>query len=476
MQIKIDRSLHMLGLILVITFIGIIATVIINSCQLNQTKQNRAKMEITPVISDLDDVEEAPFIPVEKASTVVVSPGTLKGFSAPVLTDAPAPVNSIKANTIIDNLLFAMKYFARVPESDEMTSSVFVWDAETGYYIADSGAIASQIMALSRNARYLLILKLYQTYFPSTHYFDDDSQRVKRILDKFVDPETLNSIISSESFYSVYIPDQIYYDLFWLYEITGEGKYRDAALTIADKHSDIIFRQAVVIKNNRDRSDKVRMFNDAALGYIYGKEIGKLDLQEDARLVMDELIEELWADKYSLLYTDVTIGSLGNITTTFITNDQMHALAGMIRYAEASGDKRVEDLARKILESLANGSNPVCDTVNQGFYRRYNGDSRSPHKDYKLAEDHLVFLEALIKLNILNDGKFDDMLNYHYEWLENYLYDTTNNAIYFSYDETWKPYKYANNRPVVSVDAILDFILLTLEDRIFRTEKKLGIS
>lgn len=475
MQMKINRSIHMLGLILVITFIGIVATLIVNGFQLNQTKEYRDKLVIAPVVSDSESIEEVPFIPIEKAVTVIDSPGNLKGFSTPVLTDAPVPVNSKKSNTIIDNLLFAMRYYARIPESEELTSSVTGWDAGTGYYIADSGAMASPIMAFARNARYLLILKLYQAYFPSTHFFDDDSQRVEKILDRFIEPDYLDSLISSESFYSVFIPDKIFHDLMWLNEITSEEKYREAAFIIADKHSDLIFRQAVVIKNNKDRSDKVRMFNDVALGYIYGKEIGKLDLQEDSRLVMAELVKELWAENYSLLYTDVTIGSLGNITTTFITNDQMHALTGMIRYAEASGDTEVADLAFKILESLATGTNPVCDTTNQGFYRRYNGDSRSPHKDYKLAEDHIVFLEALVKLNILHDGKYNDLLNYHYEWLENYLYDPLHNAIYFSYEETWTPHKFTNNLPIVSVDAILDFILLTLEDRKYRADKVLGI-
>ena len=466
----------MLGLILVITFIGIIATLIVNHILLFQTETNRSRLLIAPIVSDLESAQEVPYSQIEKAITVVVSPGTLKGFSAPVLTDAPPPVKSTKSNTIIDNLLFAMKYYARVPESEELTSSVFAWDGETGYYTADSGSGASQILAFARNARYLLILKLYQSYYPTTHYFDDDAQRVEEILDKFIDIDFLDALISSESFYSVFIPDQIFHDLMWLNQITDEGKFRDAALMIGNKHSRLIFRQAVTIKNNMDRSDKVRMFNDVALGYIYGGEIGDLDLQEDSRLVMDELLEELWAEKYMLMYTDVTIGNLGNITTTFITNDQMHALTGMIRYASASGDKRTGVVAQKIIESLSNGSNPVCDQANQGFYRRYNGDSRSPHKDYKLAEDQIVFLEALVKLNILNDGKYDSMLNYHYEWFENFLYDSLNNAIYFSYEETWAPYKFVNNRPVVSVDAILDFILLTLEDRKFRTDQKLGIS
>ena len=79
-----------------------------------------------------------------------------------------------------------------------------------------------------------------------------------------------------------------------------------------------------------------------------------------------------------------------------------------------------------------------------------------------------------VKLNKLKDGEFDEILDFEFENYENILYDSYNNAIYDSYDLHFAPRKSSNNRLIASVDAILDFLLLTLEDREFRMKKGLG--
>ena len=460
-------------LVIGIILVGIIPTLIVNGILLHLTKENREKLKFAKVTKDVKNLAPLEFTPVEKTQQVVRNPVSLKGLIMPENPDAPTPVNSKKSNTTIENLLFAMKFYARPSAENDTTMSVAGWDATTGYYLPDQGSSASPIMALARNARYLLILKLYQEYFPATHYFDDDAERVERILDKIIEPDRLSVNITEQSFLAIRVPDKIYYDLMWLNKITGKENYRDAALYIADKHSANVIRQSIAIKNSRDRTCKIGLVNDAAMTYIAGVEIGKLDLQEDATLVMKDLIRELWAEPFSLLYTNSTIGPSGNITTTFITNDQMHALVGMIKYAEASGDSDVEATAYTIIESLADGSNPLCDQNQHGFYRRYNGDSMSPHADFKFAEDHITYLDALIKLNILNNGKYDKILNYFSETFEVLLYDSFSNGIYSKYELDWKP-KMDDNLPFVSVDDILDYLLLILEDKEFRVEKNLG--
>ena len=474
MNININRAYHNLILVLGIILVGIVVTMLVNADLLSKTQENRKQLQRAPFVTDVDKLETREFIPVDKPETVADVPTSLAGLVAPEYKDAPLPLNSKKSNFIIENLLFAMKFYARVPQEDELTMSVSGWDPNTGYYLPDTGFGGSPIIALARNARYLLVLELYRDYFPSTHYFDDDAQRVEAILDGIIEPERLQGLISSESFFQVRVPDKIFYDLMYLSEVTGREKYRDAALFIADKHSDTVIRQSIAIKNNRDRTSKIGMINDAAMSYIAGVEMGKLDLQEDARLVMNDMMKELFADTFNLIYTNATIGPAGNITMTFITNDQMHALSSMVRYAAASGDSEIESLAYRILESLTDGTNPICDQSGHGFFRRYNGDSRSPHKDFKLAEDHITFLEAWIKLNILNDGKYDEILNEYYEFFETLLYDAYSNAIYFSYEIDWDPFKEATSTPLVSVDSILDFILLTLEDKKFRVDKSIG--
>jgi hypothetical protein len=474
MDININRAYRNLILVIGFILVGIVVTLIVNADLLSKTEENRKRLQRAPLVTDVDKLDTQEFIPVEKPVTVADIPADLVGLVTPEYKDAPLPVKSKKSNLIIENLLFAMKFYARVPQEDELAVSVSGWDPNTGHYLPDTGFGGSPIIALARNARYLLVLKLYQDYFPSTHYFDDDAQRIEAILERIIEPERLQGLISSESFYQVRVPDKIFYDLMWLSEVTGKEKYRDAAFFIADKHSNTVIRQSIAIKNNRDRTSKIGMINDAAMSYIAGVEMGKLDLQEDARLVMNEMIKELYAESFNLIYTSASIGPFGNITTTFITNDQMHALSGMVRYAAASGDSEVESLAYRILESLADGTNPICDQTHHGFFRRYNGDSRSPHKDFKLADDHIIFLEAWIKLNILKDGKYDDILNYYYEFFETLLYDAYSNAIYFTYEIDWDPFKESNNRPIVSVDSILDFILLTLEDKKFRVDKSIG--
>lgn len=456
-----------------ILLVGIILTLILNTVLLHLTKENRGNLQFAKVATNLDEIPTRPFIPVAKPQTVANTPVSLKGLKMPEFADAPPPVNSKKSNTVIENLLFAMKFYAQAPKDNDTIMTVSGWDAITGYYLTDQGTAASAILALARNARYLLVLKLYQEYFPTTHYFDDDAVRVEEILGRIIEPEHLSANITDLSFISIRVPDKIYYDLMMLNKVTGNEKYRDAALFIAEKHSTTVIRQSTLIKNSRDRTSKIGMFGDAAMSYVAGVEIGDLDLQGDASLVMKDLITELWADTYNLLYTSASVGQFGNITNTFITTDQMHAVSALIKYAEASGDNAIGTIAYTIIESLADGSNPVCDQPNHGFFRRYNGDSRSPHKDYKLSEDHIAFLEALIEINALNNGKYDEMLDYFFETYEILLYDTYSNGIYLEYEINWNP-KVENNIPLVSVDAILDYVLVVLEDKKYRVDKSLG--
>ena len=474
MEFDLKRSISSLLKICLIIFAGLVLTIIVNAFLLHSTKANRQKLSIMPVVTDVENQPTVDFKQVEKPVAQTVVAGSLEGFLPPVNPDAPDPPMSKKSNTEIENLLFAMKFYAQVPQDEELTVSVAGWDVETGYYLPDSNMLGSPIYAIARNIRYLLILKLYQEYFPTTKFFDDDALRVSAIVDKMIDPQQIDQLITSDAFFKEQVPDKIFYDLMWLNDLTGEQKYKDAAINIGLKYSNLVSIQANLVKGNRDRTDRVFMFGYSALGYAVGKQLGNIDLIRDSEFLMNELISQLWSEKFGLLFTDASIGSLGNVTTTFITNDQMHALVGMIRYADASGDKKVEDIATKILQSLADGSNPLCDTSRLGFFRRYNGESRSAHKDYKLADDHISYLEAWVKLNVANDGKYDTSLSNEYENYTTILYDSYANSIYYSYNLDFTPYPYYKNRPCASVDAILDFLLLTLEDRKFRTENKLG--
>jgi hypothetical protein len=474
MEIDFKRSVSSLLRICLLILAGLVLTIIVNALLLHSTKANRQKLSVMPVVTDIENQPSSEFKQVEKPLVPTTVAGSLEGFLPPVNPDAPLPSMSKKSNTEIDNLLFALKFYTQVPKDEELKTSVAGWDAETGYYLPDAQMSGSPIIAVSRNVRYLLILKLYQEYFPTTKYFDDDAVRVSAIVDRMIEPQQMNQIVTSEAFFRERVPDRIFYDLMWLNELTGDKKYKDAAISIGQKYSNLVTIQANLIKGNRDRTDKVLMFGYSALGYIYGKQLGNIDLIRDSELLMNELISQLWSEKYGLLYTDSTTGQFGNVTTTFITNDQMRALVGMVRYAAASGDKKVEDIAVKILQSLADGSNPLCDTSRLGFFRRYNGESRSAHKDYKLADDHISYLEAWIKLNTATDGKYDETLNYEYENYTNFLYDNYANTIYSSYNLDFTPYPQFNNRPFASVDAVLDFLLLTLEDRKFRMDKKIG--
>ena len=184
MKIKLNRALHNLILVFCIILVGIIITLIVNAVLLSSTKVNREKLQFAKTATDVEDIPVREFIPVETPETVADVPASLTGFKMPEFTDAPPPVNSKKSNTIIENLLFAMKFYAQAPKDDELKMSVSGWDSETGYHLLDKGFAGSLILTLARNARYLLVLKLYQEYFPATHYFDDDAQRIEDILDR----------------------------------------------------------------------------------------------------------------------------------------------------------------------------------------------------------------------------------------------------------------------------------------------------
>jgi hypothetical protein len=474
MELDFKRSINSLFKICLLLLGGLILTVVVNALLLHSTKTNRQKLSVMPVVTDIASQPTVDFKQVEKPAAQTIVPGKLEGFFPPVYPNAPLPPMSKKSNTEIENLLFALKFYTQIPKADELTISAAGWDVETGYYLPDTKMSGSPIYAVARNIRHLLILRLYQKYFPTTKYFDDDAVRVSAIVDKMIEPQQIDQIITSEAFFKEQVPDKIFYDLISLNELTGEKKYKDSAISIGQKYTNLVTIQANLIKGNRDRTDKIFMFGYSALGYIVGKQLGNIDLMRDSELLMNELISQLWSEKYGLLFTDSTTGQFGNVTTTFITNDQMHALVGMVRYATASGDKKVEDIAAKILQSLADGSNPLCDTSRLGFFRRYNGESRSAHKDYKLADDHISYLSAWVKLNAATDGKYDETLNYEYENYSTLLYDSYANAIYFSYNLDFTPYPHINNRPFASVDAVLDYLLITFEDRKFRAEKKLG--
>ena len=456
-----------------IIVIGLAVTLIVTSFMSYKTRDNRTQLQGTTIPGEGEKPQKIEYQDIEQAETIKTTTSSLEGFLPPADTNVPPPVKSIKTNEIIENLLYALKFYSHVPEGDELISSVDGWDAETGYNVLDISNPGSQITAMARSVRFFLLLKLYQMYFPATRYFDDEAQRLDAIVDRMIEPQNLDTVVTNETFFIARFPYSVFYDLLWLADLTGDDKYRNAALAIGDKNTRLITMQTNLIKDNMDRSNKVIYFNNAAMGYITGKETGNLNLMKDSELLFEELIDELWDDSYNLFYTDASIGATGNITLTFITNNQVHAALSLIRYAEASGNKQAENIATTILKSMSDGTNPVCDKQSPGFFRRYYGETGSPHKDFKVADDHLTYLYAWVKLNELNNGLYNESLNVDYETYEIYMYDRKYNAIYHKYTQSWRPHPSVGDTPLVFSDSMLKFLLLTFEDRTFRAEKKL---
>ena len=472
MNINANNALKKLIFIIAVMLAGIIITVGVTEFALYSTRETRHKLNPPGGDVDVSKLPDSPYKMPEKTVPQATSAQKIpEGFMPPVDKNTPLPINSKKANNTLDNLLFAMSFYYRIPVEDEMESSVVGWDVETGYYLPDKSA---PIMSLARNVRYLLILKLYQKLYPTTKYFDNDAARIESIARRQLDPKNLDSMLTNAITILRFIPNKLLYDLLDLSKITGDNLYRTSALKVGEKLSIPVVVQTGLIKSNRDRTDKVGMFGDAASGYITGKEMGKLDLTEDAQILMDELMKELWAEKFNLFYTNSAIGQFGNITETFITTNQMHALGNIVRFAEASQDKTLAEKAQKILTSMADGSNVICDTKHFGFFRRYNGKSQTPHEDYKLSEDHIAYLEAWIRLNMMFDGQFEKILNTEYDGFEMFLYNDYTNCIFLSYEMDWKPHLEENGKPIASVDAILDYLLMTLQDREFVGKKAAG--
>jgi len=472
MHITLKTSLKYLAISLVLIFAGIIATIIVMEIIRYSTRDELKMLNPMATVTDAGNLPEMPLKKIEKSKTTFTpTAGSLEGFFPPIRTDTPIPSESKKANNSIDNLLFAMSYYYHVPSEKEMNESVIVWDPQSGYYLPDT---AFPETALARNVRYLLCLTIYQRLYPTTKYFDDETIRMKALLEKQLADQHLDTLLSTSSILQQRIPAYLFHDLLELANITGDPLYRKAFIKVGEKLSGYAKAQAALIRNNRDRSDKITMFGDAAMAYIYGQETGKIDFFGDAQLLMDELMEQLWAKKFNLFYTDATIGQYGNITETFITSEQMDALINITRFAQASGDEELPEIVHQVLKSMADGVNPIVDTQRLGFFRRYNGKSQTPHTDFKLAEDHIKYLEAWIRLNMLKKGEYELVLNGEFDGYEMFLYDDTNNAIYMSYETNWQPRPESQGKPLVSVDAILAFVLITLQDRRFSAEKATG--
>jgi hypothetical protein len=479
MIINNQNSFKALIFAMIILLGGVVITLAVHSCMMYQTRATLKKVspERSRFVARGEERKPVPYTPVEKAAPAGIEEGSMEGYLPPVNPDAPPVSKSIKSNEVIENLLFAMKYYGQVPADQAMTGSTLGWDGETGYYLPVVNEPGAEIYALTRNVRYLLILKFYQDAYPTTKYFDDDAVRISGYVDRTIEKSNLEKIITAETFQSYIFPHKLFYDLLELSKITRNPEYRDAALYIGKTHSFIIQMQANQIKSNKSRSDKAVMFNDAAMTYVYGKEMGKIDLMKDAELVINELAEKLWDENFMLLYTNATTGVGDNLTTTFIAINQMEALLNIVHYLEVVEDKEVEAIARTMLMSFIEGTNPLCDQQRGGFFRRYAGENRSPVEDFKKSLDHTTYLYALVRMNILKKGEFNDILNLEYENYSYFLYRDTSNAIFLEYDMTWNPFPHApQNRPVVSIDAVEDFLLLTLEDRIFRAEMKIGSS
>jgi hypothetical protein len=467
-----NDSMRKLLFIIVMMLAGIIVTIGVTEYGLNATREVRHKYNPDTGNLDIAKLPDAPLkMPEKTIPQVAPIDEVLEGFFPPVNKEAPLPANSKKSNNTLDNLMFALSFYDRMPFEDEISASVVGWDPDSGYYLPDK---STPIMSLARNVRYLLILKLYLKLYPTTKYFDTEAVRVEDLVKRQLEEKNLDSTITNAVGVLHYIPEKLFFDLLDLSKLTQDKLYRDSALKVGDKIGFNVTMEASLVKSNRDRTDKVNMFADAAVGYILGKETGRINLTQDAQILIDELIKELWTEKYKLFYTSSAIGQLGNITETFITADQMHALVNIVRFASAAQNEELGNKVQTILTTMADGSNVICDTKRFGFFRRYSGKGEAPHEDYKTAEDHIAYLEAWIRLNMMRNGEFEKILNSEYDGYEMFLYNEYTNCIYLSYEMDWKPRPEDNGKPLASADAILDYLLITLQDRAFSAEHAAG--
>ena len=356
------------------------------------------------------------------------------GFE-PKPSEALLPRDTSRGIYKATNLLNFLHYYYFFDDEERiLEESVEFVDRDTGYIKTGTKNLPKiQFGTLSKHIKYLLVLAKYRMLHPTKPIFDDDYNRMSKIVKEFFDnPQG-----------GVQYDVDAYFDLIELYEITGDERFSQYADTIdaSGRWAQKGEGYAMQIQNKSPRTISPIYMNSVVILQLMANR-GKALKAHSASVLLNGIVDDTYSQAHRMFYTSSSVARQGNIGGSaidkFYTIEQAVALRKMMEYYEITGDDKTKSLIDEIVQWITIYNSDLIDIDNLGFYTSFSEGS-SVHKEGKKRADVNLLMYRALRYYMLYDSGIKNFVRAFSDVITNYIYDEEYNGFYTSYSPAWEP-------------------------------------